>query len=98
MRAVPPATPLPARRSPLAAFRFTGLGPSGGLRLARVPAGSLPEALGLRTGDELLSVNDFKLSDPEQALSAYARLRSAERLRLAVSRGGERTELVYFIR
>jgi general secretion pathway protein C len=58
----------------------------------------LPEALGLRSGDELISVNDFKLADPEQALNAYARLRTAERLRLAVSRGGARAELVYFIR
>jgi type II secretory pathway component PulC len=84
--------------SPLAAFRFAGLGPAGGLRLARVRAGTLPAALGLRSGDELVSVNDFKLGDPEQALTAYARLRSAERLRLAVIRDGARTELVYFIR
>jgi len=96
--ATPRSSPRERRASPLKAFRFVGLGPSGGLRLGRVAPGSLPEALGLRTGDELISVNDFKLADPEQALNAYARLRTAQRLQLAVSRGGDRAELVYFIR
>lgn len=95
----PPEPRTPASSgSPLAAFRFAGLGPAGGLRLSRVRAGTLPDALGLRSGDELVSINDYKLADPEQALTAYARLRGAERLRLAVIRGGARTELVYFIR
>ncbi|RYZ04017.1 MAG: hypothetical protein EOO73_25525 [Myxococcales bacterium] len=94
----PRTSPVDRRASPLKAFRFVGIGPAGGLRLGRVAPGSLPEALGLRTGDELISVNDFKLGDPEQALTAYARLRTAERLQLAVSRAGSRAELVYFIR
>jgi hypothetical protein len=96
----PPATtsgPSP-RASALAAFRFSGLGPSGGLRLARVRAGTLPEALGLRSGDELLSINGFKISDPEQALTAYARLRTADTLRLSIQRGGVPSELLYVIR
>lgn len=94
----PRTEPAPRRASPLKAFRFVGLGPAGGLRLGRVAPGSLPDALGLHSGDELISVNDFKLADPEQALNAYARLRTASRLQLAVSRGGARAELVYFIR
>ena len=88
----------PRPPSPLQAFRFAGLGPAGGLRLARVRPGTLPAALGLQTGDELLTINNFRITDPEQALLAYSRLRTADRLQLAISRLGQRTELVYFIR
>jgi general secretion pathway protein C len=63
-----------------------------------VRAGTLPEALGLRSGDELLSINGFKISDPEQALTAYARLRTADTLRLSIQRGGVTSELLYVIR
>jgi general secretion pathway protein C len=58
----------------------------------------LPAALGLRGGDELLAVNDFRITDPEQALLAYARLRTAERLELSIQRDGARTAIVYFVR
>jgi general secretion pathway protein C len=84
--------------SPLSAFRFLGLGPSGGLRLARVRPGTLPAALGLESGDELIAINDFRLSDPEQALTAYARLRYADRLQLVLKRRGHQTAIVYFVR
>jgi hypothetical protein len=94
-----PVAPPPTTRAPaLAAFRFSGLGPSGGLRLGRVRAGTLPDALGLRSGDELLSINGFKISDPEQALIAYARLRTAEKLKLDIRREGAPNELLYVIR
>jgi general secretion pathway protein C len=86
------------RETPLAAFRFVGIGPFGGLRLARVRPGTLPAALGLQTGDELLTINDFRMSDPEQALTAYARLRYADRLNLVVARNGQKTAIVYFVR
>lgn len=66
--------------------------------MARVQPGSLPAALGLRSGDELLSINDYRLTNPEQALTAYARLRYASRLNLLIERNGARTELVYFVR
>jgi general secretion pathway protein C len=68
------------------------------MRLARVTPGTLPDALGLQSYDELISVNGYRLNDPEQALMAYARLRSAERLSLALHRGGKATEIVYFVR
>jgi general secretion pathway protein C len=54
--------------------------------------------LGLKSGDELISINDFRLTDPQQALTAYARLRYAERLRLVIERNGAQTEIVYFVR
>lgn len=97
----PPPIERPAtthRDTPLSAFRFLGIGPSGGLRLARVRPGTLPAALGLQTGDELLTINDFRMTDPEQALTAYARLRYADRLNLVVARNGQKTAIFYFVR
>jgi len=88
----------PRAPSPLSAFRFAGVGPAGGLRLARVRPNTLPAALGLQSGDELVSINQFRLSDPEQALLAYARLRYAERLELAIRRNGQPTAIVYSVR
>jgi hypothetical protein len=97
----PAAGPAPARAaspSLLSSFRLAGLGPNGGWRLGRVVPASLPAAIGLQSGDELISINSFRLADPEQALLAYARLRSADRLSLRLSRHGAPTEIVYFIR
>ena len=93
-----PSTVPPRAPSLLSAFRFQGIGPGGGLRLARVRPGTLPAALGLQSGDELLTINDFRLSDPEQALTAYARLRYADRLELAIARNGRPTAIVYSVR
>jgi hypothetical protein len=97
-RAVAESVATPRAPSPLSAFRFAGVGPSGGLRLARVRPNTLPAALGLQSGDELVSINQFRLSDPEQALLAYARLRYAERLELAIRRNGQPTAIVYSVR
>ncbi|AUX44172.1 general secretion pathway protein GspC [Sorangium cellulosum] len=58
-----------------------------GVRLARVAAGSLLTAVGLRRGDTIRSINGFDLTDPQSALQAYARLRSADHLAVAVRRG-----------
>jgi general secretion pathway protein C len=63
-----------------------------------VVQGSLPDLLGLRSGDELLSVNGFQIANPSEALLAYARLRHADHLQLAIERAGKRTEIHYFIR
>ncbi|WP_437971187.1 type II secretion system protein GspC [Sorangium sp. So ce260] len=60
-----------------------------GVRLSRVAAGSLLTAVGLRKGDTIRSINGFDLTDPQSALQAYARLRSADNLAIAVQRGGK---------
>ncbi len=60
-----------------------------GVRLTRVTAGSLLPAVGLRKGDTIRSINGFDLTDPQSALQAYARLRSANNLAIAVQRGGK---------
>jgi hypothetical protein len=94
----PPATTPTGGPALLSAFRFQGFGAAGGLRLGRVRAGTLPATLGLQSGDELVSINDFRIADPEQALTAYARLRTADRLELAIRRNGQAMAIVYFLR
>lgn len=57
--------------------------------LRGVRDGSLLHSLGLRDGDELHSINGFDISDPEGALTAYAKLRTADHLTISVVRGGK---------
>lgn len=59
-----------------------------GFKLRRIKGGSLLDTLGMKDGDVMKSINGFDMSDPQKALEAYARLRSAERLTVAVERGG----------
>lgn len=60
-----------------------------GLRLFGVRPNSLLATLGLKNGDRLETINGFSIANPEQALQAYARLRTAEHLRLRVTRAGK---------
>ncbi|AKT36720.1 type II secretion system protein GspC [Chondromyces crocatus] len=59
-----------------------------GIRLFGVRPDSLLGTLGLENGDRLQSINGFEMSDPQKALEAYARLRSADRLSVSVQRKG----------
>jgi general secretion pathway protein C len=54
--------------------------------------------LGMEDGDRLETINGFDLTNPEQALEAYARLRTAERLILRVHRRGRPVELEVHVR
>jgi general secretion pathway protein C len=69
-----------------------------GISLQRILQGSLLEQLGLQNGDEVQSINGFALTSPEQALKAYARLRTASSLRVSVVRNGRPVTLEYRIR
>lgn len=66
-------------------------GPSGTpmIRLNGVPEGSLLHALNLKNGDFLSRINGFELGNPEQAMAAYARLRTADNLSIEVVRQGK---------
>jgi general secretion pathway protein C len=64
-----------------------------GLRLFGIRPGSLLAAIGLKSGDRLESINGFNVATPEEALEAYARLRTAERLNVRLNRGGRPVEL-----
>jgi S1-C subfamily serine protease len=92
-----PRTPI-HRGSLLSAFRFAGVGPHGGMKLGRVARGSLPELLGLRTGDEIVKLNGFRVADPQQALQAYARLPYVDDWIVTLRRGGAETEMRYALR
>ena len=59
-----------------------------GLRISRVRRGTLFETIGIKNGDELRSINGFDLTNPQRALEAYGRLRTANKLKLSVSRNG----------
>jgi general secretion pathway protein C len=66
-----------------------GAGQASEVRLFGVRDDTLLGALNLKNGDAITSVNGFNLSSPEQALSAYARLRSAQNLSVEVTRQGK---------
>jgi len=60
-----------------------------GIRLFGVRPESLLGTLGLENGDRLQSINGFEMSDPQRALEAYARLRTADKLQVSVNRRGK---------
>jgi len=64
-----------------------------GVRLFGIRPGSLLATLGLQSGDRLESINGLSVASPEEALEAYARLRTAERLNVRLSRSGKPVEL-----
>lgn len=69
-----------------------------GFRLLRVAGDSLLGALGMKTGDQVRSINGFSLADPQKALEAYTRLRTAENLTVALQRDGKDTSIAFHIR
>ena len=76
-------------------MRFTRLRPIktgdkvSGLRVSRVRKGSLLATLGINNGDQLQTINGFELTNPQKALEAYGRLRTADSLKLQVLRAGK---------
>jgi general secretion pathway protein C len=68
-----------------------------GFQLHRVRPGTLLEVLGLKDGDQVQSLNGFALDGPARALQAYARLRTADEIRVTGLRGGKPFEIAYRI-
>lgn len=60
-----------------------------GIRLFGIKADSLLSTLGLVNGDRLQTINGFDMASPEKALEAYARLRTADHLTIAINRKGK---------
>jgi general secretion pathway protein C len=54
--------------------------------------------LGMENGDRLQQINGFDMTSPEKALEAYARLRTADKLTVQVTRRGQLTNLDYNIK
>ena len=59
-----------------------------GIRLYGIRDGTLLSHLGMKNGDRLDSINGFSMSDPQKALEAYGRLRTADKLTVKVDRKG----------
>ena len=68
-----------------------------GLRMSRIRKGTLLDVLGLKNGDQIQSINGFDLTSPQTALEAYGRLRTADSLKLAITRGGGQQTIEYRI-
>lgn len=66
-----------------------------GVKLYGIRRNSLLGKLGLQNGDLLRTINGFEMSSPDTALEAYARLRSANNLTVAIVRRGQPTNLDY---
>jgi general secretion pathway protein C len=60
-----------------------------GIRLFGIRQDSLLGTLGIENGDRLGSINGFEMSDPQKALEAYSKLRTADHLTVAVNRRGK---------
>lgn len=64
-----------------------------GMKIMGVRKGTALDAIGLRHGDQLQSINGFEMTNPQNALEAYARLTSANQIRVNVIRNGQPTTL-----
>lgn len=62
-----------------------------GMKILSVQPDSLLSKLGLKTGDELKSVNGMPIGGPEQMLELYGKLRTAPSLDFEIMRNGSKT-------
>jgi general secretion pathway protein C len=69
-----------------------------GVRLLGIRPDTLLGVLGMENNDRLQTINGFEVANPEKALEAYARLRTADKLTIQVNRGGKNMNLDYNIR
>jgi general secretion pathway protein C len=69
--------------------------PGQGVRITR--ATNLA-GLGLERNDIIRSVNGMDMTDPDQAIEAYGKLKTARRVQVRVDRGGTEVTLDYEIR
>jgi general secretion pathway protein C len=69
-----------------------------GIRLFGIKPDSLLGTLGLENGDRLGSINGFEMGDPQRALEAYTKLRTADQLTVAVNRHGNPVNIVFNIK
>lgn len=64
-----------------------------GIRLFGIRPDTLLGTLGLQNGDRIETINGFNMASPEEALNAYARLRTANKLAVKITRRGKPTTL-----
>lgn len=66
-----------------------------GLRLYGIRRASILAALGFQNGDTVTTINGRDVASPDAALEAYAELRTADRIEVAVQRRGMPLTLTY---
>jgi len=69
-----------------------------GFVLREVKNGGIHDLLGLKNDDILMRVNDYDITNPENALRAFTALKGTNRVRLDIIRSGKRTTMTYQIR
>lgn len=70
-----------------------------GVRILSVKPGSVLSLIGIQSNDRLETINGFSVGTPEDALQAYARLRSgADHLTVHLTRNGKPMNIDYSIR
>lgn len=69
-----------------------------GIRLFGIRPDSLLGTLGIENGDRLSAINGFEMGDPQKALEAYTKLRTADHLTVAVNRHGKPVNIDFNIK
>ncbi len=69
-----------------------------GYILREVRNGGMYQSLGLQNGDVLLRINDYNISNPENALQAFTALRGMDRVQVDLLRNGSKMTMTYQIR
>jgi general secretion pathway protein C len=69
-----------------------------GLRITTLKPGTPLDALGVRAGDVLVSLDGIPLTSPDRMLEAYARIRTAMRVSAVVLRDGRQRQLDFEVR
>jgi general secretion pathway protein C len=69
-----------------------------GYILREVRNGGIYHSLGLQNGDALLRINEYNISNPENALQAFTALRGMDRVQVDIMRDGTKMTLTYQIR
>jgi len=69
-----------------------------GFKIYGVRRSSLLGKIGLHNGDIIHAINGYEMTSPDKALEAYARLRTADRLTVRVTRRGQQVNMDYNIR
>jgi len=69
-----------------------------GYILREVRNGGIYQSLGLQNGDALLRINEYNISNPENALQAFTALRGMDRVQVDIVRDGTKMTMTYQIR
>jgi general secretion pathway protein C len=69
-----------------------------GIRMFGIRPDTLLGVLGFENGDRIQSLNGFDIANPEKALEAYARLRTADHLTVSINRRGSGMNVDYNIK